>query len=727
MPKLPPSVLADPHWAHLAANWKPIPKRPGYVLGVVVSALAIVVLPLMYLGMMLGVVACVVAYISWRAAADTTLHPQLDGMLIIAMIVAAVFVLIFMCKPFFAPSEEEAKSVQLKQFEELHLHSFVENVCAILDAPAPKRIDITCDVNASAHFRGNALTSLFQHVPVLTIGLPLAAGLTRAQFAGVLAHEFGHFGQGTGMRVTRLAITIANWIGRAAYDQDGWDVHLCLLSYSPEPWQKVAAWVLRAGTFLARLLLKPVALLGFAMLTFTRRRMEYDADQYEIQLCGSMEFEKTCQAMDELRLAHARAIDETIAMFERERSLPEDLPAYIAAHARRLTPEQRDALALEREREKRSFISTHPLTRSRIAFARSLDLPGLYIDRSPAHTLFGDFAAACRKATHADFRLALGSDAVDARRKHVGAEAHASEKHAARAGALPRYLGFEPPTWRPAFPAITRVSDVEEPAPIATRLRWARQELKARAEAARPHSVSYRKAAEELLQWENVRAVMDAQLRVDFKALKLESLPRSGVTYKIEKLMNDSANAAGIIDDAADMAMHRLTAALSMLGVQGIERVVPDVSARRRRADLLLAAADTLRETLPLAALMRRHTGACAVASIGIRNEKSYEAAKSFFRPVSDEIRSRLDDVRRIAGGVTDPFDPREFPTNLGETLVGSSPAWRDIPAILDAGTLFVDRYADCYRRVLGELVEIGEHVERSIATQGRTRSTAHP
>jgi Zn-dependent protease with chaperone function len=35
---------------------------------------------------------------------------------------------------------------------------------------------------------------------VLVIGLPLAAGMSMRQVAGVLAHEFGHFAQGAGMR-----------------------------------------------------------------------------------------------------------------------------------------------------------------------------------------------------------------------------------------------------------------------------------------------------------------------------------------------------------------------------------------------------------------------------------------------------------------------------------------------------------------------------------------------
>lgn len=214
MPNLPPSVLADPLWAHLAANWKPIPKRPGYVLGLIVSAMAIVALPLLYFAIMAGFIGGAVWFTAWRVLGDNARFSRADAYLVLIIWTVAVFVVLFMLKPLFAPREDEDKAVELKQFEELSLHSFVENVCAILGAPTPNRINIDCQPNATAGFRGGFLGNIIQRTPILTIGLPLVAGMTRAQFAGVLAHEFGHFSQGTGMRVS---MTAAMWcIGSAA-------------------------------------------------------------------------------------------------------------------------------------------------------------------------------------------------------------------------------------------------------------------------------------------------------------------------------------------------------------------------------------------------------------------------------------------------------------------------------------------------------------------------------
>jgi Zn-dependent protease with chaperone function len=65
-------------------------------------------------------------------------------------------------------------------------------------------------VNASASFRRGFL-SLFSRDLTLTIGLPLVAGLTVRQLGGVLAHEFGHFAQGAGMRLTFVVRSVNAW------------------------------------------------------------------------------------------------------------------------------------------------------------------------------------------------------------------------------------------------------------------------------------------------------------------------------------------------------------------------------------------------------------------------------------------------------------------------------------------------------------------------------------
>ena len=89
----------------------------------------------------------------------------------------------------------------LSRADEPVLFEFVNHLCGIVGAPQPTQIDVTNDVNAAASFESGLLTVVALRLK-LTIGLPLVAGMTLRQFTGVLAHEFGHFSQGTGMRLT---------------------------------------------------------------------------------------------------------------------------------------------------------------------------------------------------------------------------------------------------------------------------------------------------------------------------------------------------------------------------------------------------------------------------------------------------------------------------------------------------------------------------------------------
>jgi Zn-dependent protease with chaperone function len=70
------------------------------------------------------------------------------------------------------------------------------------------------------------MSSLLGHNLVLTIGLPLAGRLGLRQMTGVLAHEFGHFAQGTAMRVSYLVLSINLWFARAIYHCNVWDGHV---------------------------------------------------------------------------------------------------------------------------------------------------------------------------------------------------------------------------------------------------------------------------------------------------------------------------------------------------------------------------------------------------------------------------------------------------------------------------------------------------------------------
>ncbi len=187
-----------------------------------------VILPLIYLAF----IALIAYGIVYHAQHDTALLNMGYGssrifaaLAYAGPLIAGPIAIFFMFKPLLARPSQLSRSRSLKRQSEPLLFVFVDRICDDVGAPRPNRIDVDCNVNASASFRRGIL-SMFGRDLVLTIGLPLVAGLKLSEFGGVLAHELGHFSQGMGMRLTYLVRSIAHWFVRVVYQRDQWDVWL---------------------------------------------------------------------------------------------------------------------------------------------------------------------------------------------------------------------------------------------------------------------------------------------------------------------------------------------------------------------------------------------------------------------------------------------------------------------------------------------------------------------
>ncbi|MDB4986822.1 MAG: hypothetical protein JWN04_2000, partial [Myxococcaceae bacterium] len=197
-----------------------------YRLAIGLVGLGMLILPALYLGL----VAAAAYALIWHAVNNATLLSSVRsarGALV--LYVSPLFVggtlLLFMIKPLFARRPPEPERVSVTRAEQPELFALVERLCALIGAPTPGRIDVDCAVNASASFR-SGLGSMLSGDLVLTIGLPLVSGLSLRQLTGVLAHEFGHFAQGSGMRVSYVIRSVNAWFANVVYGRDQWDERL---------------------------------------------------------------------------------------------------------------------------------------------------------------------------------------------------------------------------------------------------------------------------------------------------------------------------------------------------------------------------------------------------------------------------------------------------------------------------------------------------------------------
>lgn len=214
---LPPQERARRILAAFRGPIQPVVRSKEYQRGVLTAALVMMLLPPLYvlfISLIVGLLCGHAAYNTGLLAAEgSSKAVSFSYFLYFAPLFVGAIVVLFMLKPLFArfPTKQKTRSITRK--EEPLLFAFVDKVCDSVHAPRPARIDIDCDVNASAHFRRGIFSFLGDDL-VLTIGLPLTAGLTLTEFGGVLAHEFGHFSQGAAMRVSFLVREIVHWFAR---------------------------------------------------------------------------------------------------------------------------------------------------------------------------------------------------------------------------------------------------------------------------------------------------------------------------------------------------------------------------------------------------------------------------------------------------------------------------------------------------------------------------------
>jgi Zn-dependent protease with chaperone function len=198
----------------------------GYRLGIMLVTFALLLLPVVYLTLVGGVGY----FIYWHATHNLRFFTAIHNAWALIFgyagpLMVAVILLFFMIKPLFAPVPRAGAEKELDPHKEPVFCAFVSRIARAVGAPEPHRIEVNCEVNASAAL-GRGLSGFFGNNLVLTIGLPLVAGLNARQLAGVLAHELGHFAQGAGMRFSYIVRSINHWFLRVVYERDGWDQRL---------------------------------------------------------------------------------------------------------------------------------------------------------------------------------------------------------------------------------------------------------------------------------------------------------------------------------------------------------------------------------------------------------------------------------------------------------------------------------------------------------------------
>lgn len=388
---------------------EPVRLTLAYRAGLSAVAFVMVLLPLIYVAFIL-----LVAYGVWYHATHHAGMMEGAGIRFrvvgyLAPIVAGSLGVAFMVKPLFAPAPARPEPRQLSRTEQPALFAFIETLCTSLGAPTPVRIDVDMQVNASASFR-RGLVSFFGSDLVLTLGLPLTAGMSLGQWTGILAHEFGHFTQGVAMRLSYVIGSVNHWFGRVVHERDIWDIRLD--RWAEESGAAGAQTVLLTAKlfiWISRRILWLLMVAGLAVSSFLSRQMEYNADLHQARVSGSRLFRTTHLRLPLLATAW-KGVTLYLSEMWKERRLVDDVVRVHVAEAERLAESTKTVDQIERDvlRERTRAFDTHPAPGDRIRAVENLAIPARLDDDRPATSVFCGFDALSNELTVRFYEQALG-------------------------------------------------------------------------------------------------------------------------------------------------------------------------------------------------------------------------------------------------------------------------------------------------------------------------------
>ena len=556
-----------PDYSLLAAFDTPI-QRPRasllYQFSLVLVTGAMLLLPLIYLALVVGAGWLVYYHATHNWGPIMGLGGFRGGgrimifkfLIYFIPLFAGSVVVFFMFKPLFAGQPKRAQPLALNPSDNPLLFALIERICKTVGAASPKRIDLDCQLNASAGFR-RGLFGMSPNDMVLTIGLPLVANLTAREFAGVVAHEFGHFNQGVGMRLSYIIGTVNHWFARVVYQRDAWDVALEQWAAEAEDGRiAMIIWTTQIGVWFSRIILRILMYTGFLISGILSRQMEYNADACQIRVVGSEVFETTHRKLATLSAAMELTYKQIGATWKKNRQLPDNL-SELLRHAHRQLPANvlqkiDDTLGLERT----GLFDTHPSAADRIRQARVAADPGIFHDDRPASELFASFEHPARFVTLLHYTDDLGIPITDKMLVHVESTESSPAKTRAAAngtsespdkyflGILPLLLPLQIP---PPAPSANYEADFAELGQLSAGLQQVEGQLAGLA-------TQYHEATNRLIQSRAAAGLIQA------------SVPMPAASFDLPEMTLEAARAAEsealATRDALRHSVHEVGAAL---------------------------------------------------------------------------------------------------------------------------------------------------------------------
>jgi Zn-dependent protease with chaperone function len=246
--------------------------------------LTLVLAGMLFLQLTYLLLAGLIAAIGWFGPGALRAAGAPRDLVLVCFPAAVAIAVLFLLKPLFTRQARPPHPLEILPESEPLLFEFVRRICNLLDAPEPSRILVDLQVNASASIPG--FMGLLSGRYDLTIGLPLAGCLSLPEFAGVVAHEVGHFSPRAGLRSYFFIERIQRWFERVVHERDRFDAWLDRLCKRRDVRLKGIGHVSRLMVGASRKYLSLLMQISRRISCDFSRHMEFDADRREAAVLG---------------------------------------------------------------------------------------------------------------------------------------------------------------------------------------------------------------------------------------------------------------------------------------------------------------------------------------------------------------------------------------------------------------------------------------------------------
>ena len=224
------------------------------------------------------------AYITYSHA----IKIQTGGLDIIELVITLMsgLLTVFLLKSLFVVRKSgSAGGLEITEKDQPNLFAFLHKLADEVGAPKPHRVFLTPDVNAAVFYDLSLFNLIFPSKKNLVIGLGLVNVLNLGELKAVLAHEFGHFAQGS-MAVGRWVYIAQQIISHVVAVRDWLDSIVKLISRID---LRVAwiGWLLALIIWSIRSLMDTLFRLVIIAERALSREMEFNADLVAVSVTGS--------------------------------------------------------------------------------------------------------------------------------------------------------------------------------------------------------------------------------------------------------------------------------------------------------------------------------------------------------------------------------------------------------------------------------------------------------